>query len=93
MLEKTIEKQLTNAVRQRGGHAYKLVSPNRAGMPDRLVCLPGGHHAFIELKAPGKHPRPIQQVRHQELRNLGQRVYTIDNPNHIEEVLDEIQTP
>lgn len=93
MLEKTIEKQLTTEVRKRGGHAYKLVSPNRAGMPDRLVCLPGGYSAFIELKAPGEKPRPIQQVRHKELQALGQRVYIVDGVHQIKEVLDEIQTP
>lgn len=93
MLEKVIEKHLTTEVRKRGGHAYKLTSPNHAGMPDRLVCLPGGHTAFIELKAPGQKPRPIQRVRHQELRELGQRVYIIDSITQIQEVLDEIQTP
>ena len=34
MLEKTIEKKLTAAVKKAGGIAPKFVSPSFAGMPD-----------------------------------------------------------
>ena len=37
MLEKTIEKKLTTAVKKAGGIAPKFVSPSFAGMPDRLL--------------------------------------------------------
>ena len=52
MLEKTIEKKLTTAVKKAGGIAPKFVSPSFAGMPDRLILLPDGKFAFAELKAP-----------------------------------------
>ena len=35
------------------------------------VCLPGGRVVFVELKAPGKTPTPLQRARHKELRKLG----------------------
>ena len=54
MLEKTIEKKLTTAVKKAGGIAPKFVSPSFAGMPDRLILLPDGKFAFAELKAPGE---------------------------------------
>ena len=57
MLEKTIERKLTVAVKKAGGIAVKFVSPSFDGMPDRLVLLPDGLIAFVELKAPGKRPR------------------------------------
>lgn len=41
MLEKTIEKKLTTAVKKAGGIAPKFVSPSFAGMPDRLYYLMG----------------------------------------------------
>lgn len=90
MLERTIEKHLFEQTKKRGGIAYKITSPNKAGIPDRLVCLPGGKAAFIELKAPGQKPRPLQQVRHKELRALGQKVFVIDGVHQIKGVLDEI---
>ena len=46
MLEKTIEKKLTTAVKKAGGIAPKFVSPSFAGMPDRLILLPDGKFAF-----------------------------------------------
>ena len=75
--EKAIERKLIAAVRKRGGLALKLVSPGYAGLPDRLVLLPGGHLAFVEVKAPGKQPRPLQLRRHEQLRRLGFRVYVL----------------
>ena len=54
MLEKQIENKLTLMVKKAGGIAVKFVSPSLAGIPDRLVLLPDGVIAFVELKAPGK---------------------------------------
>lgn len=92
MLEKTIERKLTVAVKKAGGIAVKFVSPSFDGMPDRLVLLPDGLIAFVELKAPGKRPRPLQEARHRLLRSLGFKVYVIDKPEQIGGMLDELQT-
>ena len=92
MLEKTIEHKLTVAVKKAGGIAVKFVSPSFDGMPDRLVLLPDGLIAFVELKAPGKRPRPLQEARHRMLRSLGFKVYVIDKPEQIGGMLDELQT-
>lgn len=93
MKEKTIEQKLVKVVRAAGGIAPKLVSPGMAGMPDRLVLLPGGRLAFVEVKAPGVPPRPLQLRRHALLRRLGFRVYVLDDPAMIGGMLDEIQSP
>ena len=92
MLEKTIEKKLTTSVKKAGGIAPKFVSPSFAGMPDRLILLPDGHIGFAELKAPGKKPRPLQLSRHRLLRELGYRVYVIDDPKQIGGMIDELQS-
>ena len=92
MLEKTIERKLTVAIKKAGGIAVKFVSPSFDGMPDRLVLLPDGLIAFVELKAPGKRPRPLQEARHRLLRSLGFKVYVIDKPEQIGGMLDGLQT-
>ena len=92
MIEKTIEAALVKAVHQAGGAALKMTSPGCAGVPDRLVLLPNGSMAFVELKAPGKRMRPLQMKRKQQLEALGYRVFCIDDIDQIEEVLYEIQT-
>lgn len=92
MREKDIEHKLVTAVKKFGGAAPKLVSPGFDGMPDRLVLLPGGLCAFAELKAPGKHLRPLQTARHKMLKRLGFKVYVIDSPEQIGGVIDAIQS-
>lgn len=85
--EKQIEKKLVEAVKQRGGLAPKLISPGMDGMPDRMVLLPGECILFVEVKAPGKKPRPLQVLRHRQLTELGFEVYVLDDPNQIPEIL------
>ena len=92
MREKTIEQHLVKAVKNSGGIAPKLVSPGFDGMPDRLVLLPGGKIGFVEVKAPGKEPRPLQVARHGLLLRLGFKVYVLDDPEQIGGILDEIRT-
>lgn len=92
MNERRIERALAQAARNAGGHAYKFVSPSTNGMPDRLLILPGGHIGFVELKAPGQKPRPIQTRRHEQLRALGCAVFVVDHPDQIPGVIDAIRT-
>lgn len=90
MLEKNIENKLTTAVKKAGGIAPKFVSPSFAGMPDRLVLLPDGVFAFVELKAPGENPRSLQKARHRKLRSLGFKAYVIDSIDGIGGMLHEL---
>ena len=88
--EKSIEQKLVRATKGRGGICPKLVSPGFDGMPDRLVLLPHGRMGFVEVKAPGEKPRPIQESRHRLLRRLGFKVYVLDGAEDIPRILDGI---
>ena len=92
MRERQIEQNLAKAVKEAGGIAPKFTSPGFAGMPDRLVLLPGGHIGFVEVKAPGEKPRPLQLSRRRRLRQLGFRVYVLDDEKQIGGIIDEIQS-
>ena len=91
MRESVVEKHLTIEAKKRGGMSVKFVSPGLDGVPDRLVLLPGGKLAFVELKAPGKKMRPLQIHRAKQLTALGFRVYYADRKELIGGILDEIQ--
>ena len=93
MREKNIEQKLVKAVKSTGGIAPKLTCPGFDGMPDRLVLMPEGRIGFVEVKVPGKEPRPLQVRRHEMLRSLGFKVYVLDAPEQIGGILDGIQTP
>ena len=89
--EKYIEKKLVEAVRRSGGLAPKFVSPGWDGVPDRIILLPSGRMAFVELKSPGKRMRPLQVRRKRQLEALGFKVYCIDSTERIGGVIDEIR--
>ena len=52
MREKQLEHIFLMALRRVGGLALKFVSPGFSGVPDRLVLIPDGKVAFVEVKAP-----------------------------------------
>lgn len=89
--EKTIEQKFVKAVKAMGGIAPKFISPGFDGMPDRLVLLPTGIIAFVEVKRYGEKPRPLQEARHELLRRLGFDVYILDDGEQIPGLLTEIR--
>lgn len=91
MREKKIEQQLVKEVKDIGGIALKIASPGFDGMPDRLILLPNRKLAFVEVKAPGKTLRPLQETRKRQLEALGFLVFCLDHIDQIGGILHEIQ--
>lgn len=91
MDEKEVENKLVLTVKALGGMAPKLVSPGFDGMPDRLVLMKGGRVGFVEVKAPGKRLRPLQEKRKRQLEALGFSVFALDGVEQIPEILNTIQ--
>ena len=54
------------------------------------MLLPEGRMGFVEVKAPGKKPRPLQAARMRILRGLGFYAEALDDLNRIEEMLNDI---
>ena len=90
--ERQVEQALVRKVKKMGGMAVKFLSPGWDGVPDRIILMPKGKMAFVELKAPGKKMRPLQLKRKKTLEKLGFRVYCIDSIEMIGGILDEVQT-
>ncbi len=74
--ESEIEKYFVWTVQRMGGTAYKFKSPNHRGVADRIACLPDGSVHFVELKAPGGRPSPLQKLFAARMKELRQN-YTI----------------
>ena len=85
--EKTLERYLVRRVRALGGECFKLLVPGRAGMPDRMVVLPNNQISFLELKAPGKKPRPLQLHVLSRLNQLGCKASWTDSKEGIDAFL------
>ena len=89
MREAVIEDYLVKQVKIAGGIARKLVWIGCVGAPDRLVLLPPNHLVFVELKAPGKKPRPTQVLQIKLLRNYGCEVEVIDSKEQIDNLIEK----
>ena len=90
MRENEVEKAFVDAVKKAGGKAVKFTSQTMNGVPDRLVLLPCGKCAFVELKAPGKQMRMLQRKRREQLQALGFPVFCVDRPEQIQPVMDAL---
>lgn len=90
MREKRLEQKFRAAVKAAGGLALKFTSPGFDGVPDRIVLLHGGRIGFVEVKAPGQKPRPLQLARHRLFRRLGFKVFVLDSEEQIPRIIDEI---
>lgn len=84
MKEYAIEKHIVQKTQECGGLCFKFISPGVAGVPDRIVILPGGKIGFAEMKALGKKPRRLQRAVLRVLYRLGCRVAAIDNKKSAE---------
>jgi hypothetical protein len=86
--ERNIEAHLFEGVKRLGGWCLKVI-PNPAGMPDRIVVLPGGRTYFVELKRPGEKPSELQLHRHEELSKIGHPVAVLDTKERVDEWLQK----
>ena len=85
MLEQTVERYLVTRIKSLGGTCEKFLSPNRRSVPDRIVILPGGEVIFVEMKAPGKKPTPLQARDHALRRELGCTVLVLDSKEGVDD--------
>lgn len=90
MREREIEQTLVKEVASMGGWCLKWTSPSMAGIPDRIILLPEGKIAFVEVKAPGQQPRKIQVKRIQQLKDLGFLCCVLDDVKDIPRLLEEV---
>jgi hypothetical protein len=75
-LEASIEGRACKlAKEQLGVLSIKLNVKGARGWPDRMFLIPGGRPFFIEFKAPGEEPDPLQVYRIGQLNSMG---YTVE---------------
>jgi hypothetical protein len=96
MRESDLERALVQATEARGGRAFKFVSPGMAGVADRLLLrpVPPEHREIVqryiklvEVKAPGKQLRPLQQWFQREVQGLGHCCVVVDSREAVRELL------
>lgn len=74
MKEALVEERLRVGLTRLGFKVLKLTTPGTAGAPDRLILRPiwsPGPPWVIELKAPKKHERRLQELVREDWRKRG----------------------
>ena len=67
--EQQIQSKLIKQLEKEGYYVIKLSVTNKTGIPDLLAIPKNSDVEFIEVKRPGKKPRPLQVFRIKELNN------------------------
>lgn len=83
--ESYIESQSTKFAKANGWLSYKWVSPGNAGVPDRIF-IKAGRVVFVEFKAAGQKPRPLQVLHGNRLMSQGCEVHYIDSIAQAKEI-------
>lgn len=77
-LEKSLEQKVVKYAKAQGCLCYKFTSPANRGVPDRIIIGPTGKVLFLELKAPGKKPTPLQVYSMSQITRNGANAYWTD---------------
>ena len=91
MKESEIEARLVRMVRELGGLCLKFVSPGCAGVPDRIIVLPGGRVIFVELKTEYGSLRNLQRYYIGELRERGADVRVLKGLEQVKDFIAEVK--
>jgi len=59
-LEQAIQAQISSYMSKKGFYVVKVITANRAGVPDIVACAPDGRFWAVEVKRPGQKPSKLQ---------------------------------
>ena len=77
-VEKKLEKRCADLAKAHGWYTRKWASPSHRGVPDRLF-LKDGAVVFVEFKAPGNEPTPLQADEIEQIKGHGGKVFWTDD--------------
>lgn len=85
-----IENHLKKKCTEKGWACKKFSGPNKKGVPNYVISAPGGTALYVEVKAPGKRPTPLQ--RNDSLSaSHGIHVFVVTSKENIDVLLKTFQ--
>lgn len=89
--ESQLEEKFCKKIKKIGGMALKFMSPGRAGVPDRIILMPGGKIYFVEMKSSNGPVNPIQEYIFEKFEELGFKVHILNSENSVKKFLEKIE--
>lgn len=89
--EQAIQHSMLKELKRRGHYAVKIISANRAGVPDIIACI-NGRFAGIEVKKPGGRVSALQKHHLQEIEKAGGTHIVCYSLKEFKEWLDRVQS-
>jgi len=90
VLEKELERWSMKYARQHGGWLLKFTSPGTAGVPDRILLMPGCAPVFVEFTAAGGRVTPLQRAVMAKIEDHGGKCFVINSKEAFTELLEAI---
>lgn len=75
--ESEVQASVIKRYEENGWLVVKIIQTTLNGWPD-LQCIKDGKTIYVECKATGEKPKPLQLYRHRQLRDYGCEVLVID---------------
>ncbi|ADV45492.1 VRR-NUC domain-containing protein [Nitratifractor salsuginis] len=86
MTEQKIQKRILRFLKDIGAYPAKIVTGNRAGIPDILACV-NGRFVAIEVKVPGKEATKLQDLHLQRIKEAGGVAFVAHGADEVREAL------
>jgi Holliday junction resolvase len=80
MTEAKLQTKIIKDLESKGYYVVKTIKLNKNGLHD-VFAFKNGLATFIEVKATGKKPPPLQLFRIEEVKNFGIKSFWTDNFN------------
>ena len=90
MSEKAIEGYLVKKVMEIGGLSWKFSSTSQNGVPDRIVIMPNGRIAFVELKSSQGRLSVIQEHVLVKLKKMNCEVHIIKSRTGVSKLISSL---
>lgn len=88
--ESTLEKEIVKHTKKQGHNIIKIQGVGNKYWPDRLILLNNGSCFFLEVKKEGEQPSKGQKNKHQRIKDLNHRVYTVSNIESYKRLLRKV---
>lgn len=88
--ENSIEQYLVTQAEKENFLCPKFTSPGTDGVPDRIL-IGNGCILFVETKAPGESPRPLQEAVIRLFKQHGADVRVIDTKGQVDQLILELK--